>query len=201
MAKRDAEGNIKQLRRRPVETDVCHICKRSGHWARECPQNKVGLQSASVLNEQENVCCDVGTVNAVRGAPVLTGANAVPIPSAKAQQIAERVKAQRRGIRVSFGHNAFACPIQPPLVAVGMNALSKDGLTMLFFAHVAEHQGGTGGQRQEAKVLVDSGATHCYVSEAFVRRHGFQKMEQVSTSLRLATGALVLKQLGSVLSR
>ena len=143
------------------------------------------------------------------GAPLLAlvislvgfGANAVPIPSAKAQQIAERVKAQRRGIRVSFGHNAFACPIQPPLVTVGMNALSKDGLTMLFFAHVAEHQGGTGGQRQEAKVLVDSGATHCYVSEAFVRRHGFQKMEQVSTSLRLATGALVLKQLGSVLSR
>ena len=52
----------------------------------------MGLQSASVLNEQENVCCDAGTVNAVRGAPVLTGANVVPIPSAKAQQIAERVK-------------------------------------------------------------------------------------------------------------
>ena len=36
---------------------------------------------------------------------------------------------------------------------------------------------------------MDSGATHCYVSEAFVRRHGFQKVEQVSTNLRLATGA------------
>ena len=32
--------------------------------------------------------CDAGAENAVHGAAVLTGANAVPIPVAKAQQIA-----------------------------------------------------------------------------------------------------------------
>ena len=37
----------------------------------------------------------------------------------------------------------------------------------LICAHVAE-QGGKWGQRKEAKVLVDSGTTHCYVSKAFV---------------------------------
>ena len=149
IAKRDAEGNRKQPGRRPTAEGVCHKCKRTGHWARECPLNKgdkVGLPSTNVT-EQVDVCCDAGTMNAVRVAPVLTGANAVPVPSAKARQIAERVIAKRKDSRGSFGDNAVACPIEPPLVEVAMNALSKDGLTMLFFAHVAGHQGGTRGQR------------------------------------------------------
>ena len=40
LSKRDAEGNRKQLGRRPVAEDVCHKCKGTGHWPRECPQNK-----------------------------------------------------------------------------------------------------------------------------------------------------------------
>ena len=55
----------------------------------------------------------------MHGAAVLTGANAVPTPSAKAraQQIAVRVKAQRGDIRLSFEISALsiACPIEPPL--------------------------------------------------------------------------------------
>ena len=99
----------------PLHQQLPSAAQSTGHWARECPLNKgdkVGLlQSVSVLNEQANVCCNPGTVNAVPGASVLTGASAVPIPSAKAQQIAERVEAQRKDIRVSFGNNAVACLI------------------------------------------------------------------------------------------
>ena len=29
---------------------VCHNCKGTEHWARDCPQNKVGLQAANVLD-------------------------------------------------------------------------------------------------------------------------------------------------------
>ena len=75
---------------------------------------------------------------------------------------------------MSFEDGALpiACPVEPPLVEGDMDALSKDGLTMLFFAHVAR-QGSPGqhpGPKEEAKVLVDSGDTHCYAAEAFVSK-------------------------------
>ena len=132
-----------------------------------------------VLMEVHNLLCRMGFIENAKCV------NAVPVPGVKAQQIAGQIKAQRKDIRVSFGNNAVACPNKPPLVEAGMIALSKDGLSMLFFAYVAEHQGVTGGQRKEAKILVGSGATHCYMFEAYVRRHGFKEVSQVSTSLFL----------------
>ena len=54
--------------------------------------------------------------------------------------------------------------------------------------HCKGVQGNSQDQSKRRKSLVDSGATHCHVAEAFVSRHGLQ-MEPVSTSLLLATGA------------
>ena len=122
-------------------------------------------------------------------ASVLTGAKAVPIACAKSQELAAKMQARAKpGTTVSYDLDALNFSFgSEALEEVSMNALSKGGLTMLFSAHVA---GAQQPAQQEAKALADSGATHCYVAESFVKAH-LHKFEMVplSASLRLATGS------------
>ena len=56
------------------------------------------------------------------------------------------------------------------LEELSLNAFSKIGLTMGFSVHDAKAQPPT---LKDTKALVDSCATHCYVSGAFAMAHGF----------------------------
>ena len=120
-------------------------------------------------------------------ASVLTGSNAVPIACAKSQELVAKMQVRAKpGTTVSFDLDALIFSFgSEALEEVSMNALSKGGLTMLFSTRVAE---ALQPAQQEAKALADSGATHCYVAESFVKAHGFE-MVPLSASLRLATGS------------
>ena len=66
--------------------------------------------------------------------------------------------------------------LRVPLV-IGMKAVHKYVLTMLFIVHVAEQSGSGGQRRQEAKVLVDSVG-----SDLHPMKHLFRQMNALSGS-------------------
>jgi len=84
----------------------------------------------------------------------------------------------------AFATGANAMPVPARVTGQpSVSALSEHGLTMVFAGHVTDAQqcpqAQQWPQQQEAQlglaeILADTGASHCYIGEASVRKHGLK---------------------------